>query len=52
MVDIPFRVYIGNIPATQIGPYLAQSLLWTVVMVAIGRAMLRHGTRYLVVQGG
>jgi viologen exporter family transport system permease protein len=52
LVDVPFRVYLGHIPPAQLGGVLAHQLLWTVALVALGRAILFRGTRRLVVQGG
>lgn len=52
MVDVPFRIYIGTIPANSATPYALQSLGWTVVLIVIGRLMLMKGVRNLVAQGG
>jgi ABC-2 type transport system permease protein len=52
MVDIPFRIYIGSIPAVGIGPYALQSLAWTIVLIIGGRLLLMRGVRNLVAQGG
>jgi len=35
-----------------LGGVLARQLLWTAVLVAIGRAMVWRGQRQMVVQGG
>lgn len=52
LVDVPFRVYLGHIPPAELGAVLAHQLLWTLALVALGRAILFRGTRRLVVQGG
>jgi len=52
MVDVPFRVYLGQISPTQaLGEFTVQ-LLWITVLVLAGRGLLARGTRRLVIQGG
>jgi ABC-2 type transport system permease protein len=52
LIDIPFRLYTGNLPASQLLPLLAQQLGWTAVLVLAGRWLLTLGRRRLIVQGG
>jgi ABC-2 type transport system permease protein len=52
LVDVPFRLYLGHLPATQALPLFAHQLLWTAALVALGRWLLARGTRRIVVQGG
>jgi ABC-2 type transport system permease protein len=52
MADEPFRLYLGHLPPLALGGVLARQLLWTAVLVAIGRAMVWRGQRRMVVQGG
>lgn len=52
MVDVPFRVYLGQIPPAQALAEFGIQLLWTVVLVLGGRVLLLCGTRRLVIQGG
>ena len=52
LADVPYRIYSGNIPATDVLPELALMLVWTLVLVGLGRAILRLGVRRMVVQGG
>ncbi len=43
IVDIPFRLYVGNIPAVQAPALFAFQLAWTIVLVITGRLLLaRH----------
>jgi ABC-2 type transport system permease protein len=52
IMDVPFRIYMGDIgPAAWPGA-LAHQAVWTVLMVAIGWFALARGVRRLVVQGG
>jgi ABC-2 type transport system permease protein len=52
LVDVPFRLYTGDIPAGEALAPIALALLWTVALVVLGRRLLARGQRVLVVQGG
>jgi ABC-2 type transport system permease protein len=52
LVDLPFRIYVGQIPPPGMAAPLAQQAAWAVALVLLGRRMLRAGLRRLVVQGG
>jgi ABC-2 type transport system permease protein len=52
LVDVPARLYSGNLPPAAAWGQLAQQLLWTLAFVAVGRYLLTRAARKLVVQGG
>jgi len=52
MVDLPFRLYVGQIPAVDAGSVLAQQIAWTLILMFFGRWLLARGLSRLVVQGG
>jgi len=52
LVDVPFRIYSGDIPAGEAAWPLALGMAWSLAFVAAGRALLARGQRMLVVQGG
>jgi len=52
LVDMPFRIYVGNIPPNEIFLVLAHQLLWAAVFIAIGKAMVSRGVKIMTVQGG
>jgi ABC-2 type transport system permease protein len=52
LMDIPFRLYIGHVPAGQVFPWLGHQLAWSAALVLLGRWVLSRGVRRLVVQGG
>jgi ABC-2 type transport system permease protein len=52
LVDLPFRVFIGHIPPGAAVSVLQHQVLWTIGLVLVGRWLLSHGVRRVVVQGG
>lgn len=52
LVDVPFRIYTGDIAVAEAGRAIVLCAGWWVVLVALGRAWLRRGQRALVLQGG
>lgn len=52
LVDVPFRIYTGNIEATLAGPDLLHQLVWSLLFIVVGRLMLRRSMHRVVVHGG
>ncbi len=52
LCDTPYRIYAGDLAGWDAAAAMLHSLLWTVALVALGRALLAQGTRRVVVQGG
>jgi ABC-2 type transport system permease protein len=52
MLDLPSRVFTGNIAPAGAVWVIAHQLAWTLALVALGRRLLGRGVRRLVVQGG
>jgi ABC-2 type transport system permease protein len=52
LVDVPFRIYSGNIPPTVALLEIVCQGIWVGSLVWLGRVLLARGTRKLVVQGG
>ncbi len=52
IADTPYRLYLGQIPATHAVPVLAQQLVWIVTLMVLGRIVLTRASHRLVVQGG
>lgn len=52
LIDLPFRVYTGNIAPSDVVPVLFRQALWTAALVLLGRWLLARGMRAIVVQGG
>jgi ABC-2 type transport system permease protein len=52
IVDVPYRIYVGDIlPAMALADIL-QQFVWTAIIIAIGYVLLNKSMRRLVVQGG
>src|SRR5215468_6832446 len=52
LVDVPFRIYSGNIPPAVALLEIVFQGVWVGGLVWLGRVLLARGTRKLVVQGG
>lgn len=52
LIDIPFRLYLGHIPAAEAPALLAFQLAWSGVLILLGRTLMVRGRRVLVAQGG
>lgn len=52
IMDVPFRLWSGDIPPAEAPLLVVQQIAWTAAFVAVGRWVLGRGTRRLVVQGG
>ncbi len=52
LVDVPYRLYAGDIPASELPGLLAVGIGWTAALVVLGRILMGRATRRLVVQGG
>jgi ABC-2 type transport system permease protein len=52
LVDVPFRIYAGDLGGPQAWAALAICSAWWLALVWIGRALLTRGQRVLVLQGG
>jgi ABC-2 type transport system permease protein len=52
LVDLPYRIYNGNIAPGSVPWVLLHQLVWTGVLVLLGRWLLARGMRRVVVQGG
>jgi ABC-2 type transport system permease protein len=52
LADVPYRIYTGDIPASEAIFAIGLGAVWTALAVACGRLLLARGQRILVVQGG
>lgn len=52
LIDIPFRLWLGHIPAVEAPRLVLFQLAWTAAFILLGRGLLSRGRRILVAQGG
>ena len=52
LVDIPFRIYLGQLTGTMAMAGIALQIGWTAVLVLAGRAWLGRSLARLQIQGG
>ncbi len=52
LVDHPYRLYTGHLAPESALAVVATQWFWIVVLVFVGRLLLRQGVRRLVIQGG
>lgn len=52
IVDVPYRIYSGDIPSVEAMGEMLHQVLWVVLLIWFGRWLLSSSIRRLVVQGG
>jgi ABC-2 type transport system permease protein len=52
LVDIPYRIYFGDLAGSQALLGIALQLFWIGLLAVFGRALLEHSMARLQVQGG
>jgi ABC-2 type transport system permease protein len=52
IIDVPIRLYLGHIPASELPFILAQQTAWAVGFVLLGHVLMSRGLRRVVTQGG
>ena len=50
--DLPFRIYVGNISITDGIIGIVLQIIWTFIIIMIGKLLLNKSIRRVVVQGG
>ena len=50
--DLPFRIYIGNVDLKTAGIFIAISIAWLVVLIILGKLLLKLSLKKTVIQGG
>ena len=52
MSDLPFRIYIGNFTIAESCMQIGIAFVWLVVLIVIGKLLMKSSLKKVVVQGG
>ena len=52
MIDVPFRIYLGQLAPRGILIGFVQQIVWISIFIVMGRCLLTRGLKRLVAQGG
>ena len=52
LIDVPFRLYMGHIPAGQAPALILQQLLWITMLLFAGKFFYSHAMKKIIIQGG
>ncbi|MDZ8056502.1 MAG: ABC transporter permease [Aulosira sp. ZfuVER01] len=52
LLDKPFRLFTGNLPPNALFNVLLHQIIWIVVIIILGRFLVKRGVSKLVIQGG
>lgn len=52
IMDLPFRIYVGNISIAEGIESIIIQLVWTLIVILAGNIIMKNATKKLVVQGG
>lgn len=51
-LDIPVRLYIGTLPISSAATAIGLQLLWSIIFIGIGKALMTKQLKAIIVQGG
>lgn len=51
-IDLPYRVYTGNIPINEAIISVIIQLIWLTIIVIVGNFLINNAAKKLVIQGG
>lgn len=52
IIDIPSRLYTGVIPAQEAFYYLGFQMIWILILMGMGRWLMKRALKHVVIQGG
>ena len=52
IMDLPARIYVGNIPPMEAIKLIGIAVLWLVALIAIGKLLMKQAGKTTVIQGG
>ena len=51
-MDLPARIYVGNIPPIDAIKFIGIAFLWLIALVVIGKMLMKQAGKNTVIQGG
>ncbi|MEH1884309.1 ABC transporter permease [Nostoc sp.] len=52
LIDKPFRLFTGNLQPNALFNILLHQTFWIIIIIILGRVIVKHGIKKLVIQGG
>ncbi len=52
IMDLPARIYIGNIPALEAIKFIGIAMIWLIALIGIGKLLIKHAGKNAIIQGG
>ena len=52
IADLPFRIYIGSIPIKEALFFICIALSWLIILVIVGKLLLKSALKKTIIQGG
>ena len=52
IMDLPARIYVGNIPPMEAIKFIGIAALWLVALITIGKILMKQAGKTTVIQGG
>lgn len=52
IIDLPARIYIGNIPPLEAIKFIGIALIWLIAIITIGKLLISKAGKNAIIQGG
>ena len=52
IMDLPARIYIGNIPPLEAIKLIGIAIAWLVTLIILGKLLIKQASKNTVIQGG
>lgn len=52
IMDLPARIYVGNIPPMEAIKFIVIAVLWLIALIAIGKLLMKQACKSTIIQGG
>ncbi|MBO5954920.1 MAG: ABC-2 family transporter protein [Clostridia bacterium] len=52
IMDLPARIYVGNIPPIEALKLIAIAVAWLIILVLVGKLLMKQASKNTIIQGG